>query len=172
MLDGTNTVATGLLIYNTNTSITGGNGVGFYYFNGTGWDKLTRNKNNVSSIPLGNSNFNINFTGGQDIAQYNSSMEPSIYNATGKIEVKLIVRYTTSIGTTHLQLRVHDGSTQGYPITNLAADWTYATTQNGGVATSAWKTWNAGTNVHEIHLNGFVQNNGESLVIESAYLLT
>jgi hypothetical protein len=31
MIDGTNTAATGLLIYNTNASVTGGNGVGFYF---------------------------------------------------------------------------------------------------------------------------------------------
>jgi hypothetical protein len=36
-LDGTNTAATGLLIWNTNATTTGGNGVGYYYFNGTIW---------------------------------------------------------------------------------------------------------------------------------------
>ena len=33
--------ATGLLIYNTNAAITGGSGVGYYYFNGTQWERLT-----------------------------------------------------------------------------------------------------------------------------------
>lgn len=36
-LDGTNTAATGLLIWNTNASTVGGTGVGFYYFDGTTW---------------------------------------------------------------------------------------------------------------------------------------
>ncbi len=40
MLDGVNTAATGLLIYNTNASTTGGSGVGYYYFNGTTWERL------------------------------------------------------------------------------------------------------------------------------------
>lgn len=40
MLDGVNTAATGLLIYNTNAATTGGSGVGFYYFNGTTWERL------------------------------------------------------------------------------------------------------------------------------------
>jgi hypothetical protein len=40
MLDGTNTAATGLLIWNTNASVTGGNGVGYYSFNGTNWEKV------------------------------------------------------------------------------------------------------------------------------------
>ncbi|MDX1461916.1 MAG: hypothetical protein R3359_02580 [Marinirhabdus sp.] len=40
MLDGTNTAAPGLLIYNTNASVSGGDGVGFYSFNGTIWEKI------------------------------------------------------------------------------------------------------------------------------------
>ena len=39
-LDGTNTAATGLLIWNTNASVTGGNGTGLYYFDGSQWQKL------------------------------------------------------------------------------------------------------------------------------------
>ncbi|RXR24073.1 tail fiber domain-containing protein [Flavobacterium stagni] len=41
-LDGTNTAATGLLIWNTNAATTGGNGVGFYFFNGTQWMPITQ----------------------------------------------------------------------------------------------------------------------------------
>lgn len=41
MLDGVNTAATGLLIFNTNAGTTGGSGVGYYYFNGTTWERLT-----------------------------------------------------------------------------------------------------------------------------------
>lgn len=40
MLDGVNPAAIGLLIYNTNAGTTGGSGVGFYYFNGTIWERL------------------------------------------------------------------------------------------------------------------------------------
>lgn len=42
MLDGTNTAATGLLIWNTNAVTVGGNGVGFYFFNGTQWMPITQ----------------------------------------------------------------------------------------------------------------------------------
>ena len=42
MLDGTNTAATGLLIWNTNATTVGGNGVGFYFFNGTQWIPITQ----------------------------------------------------------------------------------------------------------------------------------
>ena len=38
MLDGLNTAATGLLIYNTNAGTVGGSGVGYYYFNGSIWE--------------------------------------------------------------------------------------------------------------------------------------
>lgn len=41
MLDGTNTAATGLLIYNTNSGVLGGNGMGYYYFNGVQWEHLS-----------------------------------------------------------------------------------------------------------------------------------
>ncbi|MBL7885544.1 MAG: tail fiber domain-containing protein [Flavobacterium sp.] len=41
-LDGTNTAATGLLIWNTNAATTGGSGVGFYFFNGTQWMPITQ----------------------------------------------------------------------------------------------------------------------------------
>lgn len=40
MLDGANTAATGLLIYNSNSSVIGGDGIGFYYFNGTNWEQI------------------------------------------------------------------------------------------------------------------------------------
>lgn len=36
-LDGVNTAVQGLMIFNTNASVTGGSGIGFYYFNGTEW---------------------------------------------------------------------------------------------------------------------------------------
>lgn len=47
MLDGINTAATGLLIYNTNASVIGGDGVGYYTFNGTTWERLTTSATNV-----------------------------------------------------------------------------------------------------------------------------
>ncbi|WP_203296402.1 hypothetical protein [Luteirhabdus pelagi] len=40
-LDGTTTAATGLLIFNTNATVTGGSGTGYYYFDGTVWERLS-----------------------------------------------------------------------------------------------------------------------------------
>jgi len=42
-IDGANTAATGLLIWNTNTTTTGGNGAGFYFFNGVQWIPIIQN---------------------------------------------------------------------------------------------------------------------------------
>ena len=39
-IDGTNTNAAGLLIYNTNASVTGGSGVGYYYWDGSTWTAM------------------------------------------------------------------------------------------------------------------------------------
>ncbi|WCO00661.1 tail fiber domain-containing protein [Psychroserpens ponticola] len=50
MLDGTNTAATSLLIYNINAAVTGGNGIGYYYFNGTIWEKLITSGSNIEKI--------------------------------------------------------------------------------------------------------------------------
>ena len=38
---------TGLLVWNTNTTTTGGSGVGFYYFNGTVWTPITKGSNTL-----------------------------------------------------------------------------------------------------------------------------
>ncbi len=53
MIDGINTAATGLLVYNTNASVTGGSGVGFYMFNGLAWERLTTTSDAVGD-DLGN----------------------------------------------------------------------------------------------------------------------
>ncbi len=40
MIDGTNPVADGMLIWNTNAATTGGSGIGFYVFTGAVWERL------------------------------------------------------------------------------------------------------------------------------------
>lgn len=133
------------------------------------------NVNPVSSIPIySNGSYNMNHgTGGVDLSTMDSSIEPSIYNTAGNIQIKLVVRYTNALGTNNFQLRVHDGLTESYPITN-ASGWTFAATQNGGVATSDWVNWSAGTNAHEIHVFGWNDSNNpasDSITINNAYLL-
>jgi len=45
-IDGLNINAAGLLIYNTNSSVIGGSGIGYYYWNGTIWTAMSRIDNN------------------------------------------------------------------------------------------------------------------------------
>jgi len=47
-LDGANTAADGLMIYNTNASVTGGDGVGYYMFNGSNWNKILTSDINLN----------------------------------------------------------------------------------------------------------------------------
>jgi len=57
-LDGTNTAATGLLIWNTNATTVGGNGIGFYFFNGTQWRPIRQTITDDQTID----NFSLNGT--------------------------------------------------------------------------------------------------------------
>ncbi|WP_271856245.1 hypothetical protein [Patiriisocius marinus] len=86
MLDGSNTAATGLLIWNTNTATTGGDGIGFYVFTGVVWEKISTENisasngltlagneivlggtlNQNSSINHGNNSLNFNLSGTGD----------------------------------------------------------------------------------------------------------
>lgn len=172
-LDGTHNAVEGLTIYNTNDNVTGGNGKGYYYFNGTKWTKLIPQSDNVIVIPIDTGQITISNTSGSDVSGYDAALEPIFFNKNGLLQVKLIIRYSDIQGTIHFQLHAYDNNTEKWPITN--ADFgIYAQTHSGGAATSDWKTWNAGTNAHEIHLFAWVENNGNSsdhVTVESAYLL-
>lgn len=53
-LDGINTAAEGLLIYNTNPSTTGGDGVGYYYFSSSNrWEKIMTPSSEIGLAPIG-----------------------------------------------------------------------------------------------------------------------
>ncbi|MEM9549285.1 MAG: hypothetical protein AAGA77_25150, partial [Bacteroidota bacterium] len=127
--------------------------------------------NQVSIIPLwqAGSSYAINNTSGSDLFNCESGLDPTAYDANGDIEVKLVVRITsTSAGTTNFQLRTHDGTTQSFPIVN-SDSWTFSNTQTGIVAVSPWKDWAAGTNFQEIHLFGWVD--AGSTNFSSCYLM-
>ncbi len=65
MLDGTNTAAFGLLIWNTNAATTGGDGIGLYYFDtDSTWKKISTSAgSNEITFKAGNST-NFTFTQG------------------------------------------------------------------------------------------------------------
>ncbi len=172
-LDSGNTTAIeGLTIYNTNDNVTGGNGKGFYYYNGTKWTKLIPQSDNIAVVPIDTGTYTLTSTSGMDIPGYDSAFEPIFFNKDGNLQIKLIIRYSSIQGDVKFQLRAHDDVAESYPI--VFSDFgVFGHTQNGGVATSDWKNWNAGTHAHEIHLFAWIQsgNTGDHVTIESAYLL-
>ncbi|MFT5902515.1 MAG: hypothetical protein ACI9LA_001730 [Bacteroidia bacterium] len=127
--------------------------------------------NQVSIIPLwqAGSNYVMSNTFGADLSNCESGLIPTAYSATGDVDVKLVVRITsTTASTNNFQLRAHDGTTESYPIVNTDV-WTFEATQTGFVASSEWKDFPAGTNFQELHLFGWV--NTGSTNFNSAYLM-
>ena len=62
-LDGVNPSALGLMAFNTNSNITGGSGIGFYFWDGVTWDKMASNASNNSWSVNGNELSNSQFLG-------------------------------------------------------------------------------------------------------------
>lgn len=127
--------------------------------------------NQVSIIPIwqAGSNYTMNNTSGSDLSNCESAIDPTAYDASGDIEVKLVVRITsTTAGVNNFQLRTHDGITESYPIVNTDS-WAFSSVQSGIIAVSPWKDWAAGTNFHELHLFGWVD--AGSTNINSVYLM-
>ena len=108
-------------------------------------------------------------TTGQDLSNCETGIVPTVYNEEGRLEVRLVIRITsTTAGTNNFQLRTHDGTTETFPIVNTDL-WTSSGTQTGFVASSQWKLWEAGTNFAEVHLFGWVDFGNTNF--NSAYLL-
>lgn len=94
MLDGTNTAATGLLIWNTNAATTGGNGVGFYFFNGTQWIPITQTASSDHDI------YEVGGTTAPDNINDNKYTQGSLAvgsntAATGVLDVDNVTKATT-----------------------------------------------------------------------------
>ena len=89
-IDGVNTNANGLMIYNTNASVTGGNGVGYYYWNGSTWTAMKAAASSGNNWALtGNSgtNSSTNFLGTTDgqplnFRVNNVGIGPTLWNAS------------------------------------------------------------------------------------------
>ncbi len=137
--------------------------------------------NMVSVVPLwqAGSEYDVTNTTFQNLSNCEAGFEPSIYETNGNVEVKLIVNLTASIGSgNEFQLTAQhwDGSSviNATPVLNTDA-WTWGQTNNSpyqAVVTSQWKSWNAGTNAWQLHLNGKKSTDaGSSLKFNSAYLL-
>ncbi len=127
--------------------------------------------NQVSVIPLwqGGSAYAMFNTSGQDLSNCEAAIDPLLYSADGNIEVKLVIRITSSTAVVNkFQLRTHNGITQTFPIVFSDA-WTSVNPQSGIIMTSPWKSWSAGTTPQEVHLFGWVDIGTTNF--NSAYLM-
>ena len=122
--------------------------------------------NQISIIPLwqAGSNYTMNNTSGSDFSNVESALDPTAYDANGDIEVKLVIRITSTSTSTpadivNFQLRTHDGLTEAFPIVNTDG-WIFSQVQTGFIAASPWKDWAAGTKLHELHLFGWLADPG------------
>lgn len=86
-----NAPAMGLLVYNNNASITGGNGTGFYYWDGSQWTRLmTAASNNWSLTGNAGTNPTVNFLGttdNQDLVVRTNNTERMRVDAAGQVGV-------------------------------------------------------------------------------------
>ncbi|MCB9231500.1 MAG: tail fiber domain-containing protein [Bacteroidia bacterium] len=86
--------ATGLLVWNTNAGITGGSGTGFYYWDGSLWQKLEPGTSVLGNdwLLTGNSGTNelVNFVGtldGEDLAFRTNNTENMRININGNVGI-------------------------------------------------------------------------------------
>ncbi len=129
-----------------------------------------KQESKLSIIPLWQDiAYNMTNTSGQDLSNCESALIPTLYASDGDLDVKLVIRTTSSSGTINFQLRTHNGTTETYPIVNTDS-WTSTSVQTGCVHESEWKNFNAGTTPCEVHLHGWVSSGG-SADFPSAYLV-
>ena len=104
-----------------------------------------------------------------DIPGYDSVILPTEYHPTGELQLKLVVRLSAYTAGVEFRIRAHDGTT-GVNATNFVNVQTYTATNVGGVLTTDWIDWSAGTVPQEIKVQGRTEN-GETFTVTSAYVL-
>ena len=148
-LDGTNTAATGLLIWNTNATTIGGNGMGFYYFNGTQWMPITQTiptdadwHEVGTSNPPDNINDNIFTNGNVGIGTINPSNRLDVVGGTSASVNRLMTvrsNFTTVNTGTGLALI---NSTSG--TSNVGSEFESVTTNASGFSHLRFKVHGGG----------------------------
>lgn len=101
-----NAPANSLIVYNTNAAVTGGTGIGFYYFNGTQWTSFTSSSSSWSLNGNSNTTPAANYVGtsdAQDFVIKTNNLEAMRITAAGDIGIgtnlptsKLHISSTTS----------------------------------------------------------------------------
>lgn len=130
-----------------------------------------RNKilnNNISNLPMfaDDQNFTLSSTAFSDLGNIRCGFNPIDYDAGGNVQVRLIIKYQSQVGTYTLRLRDDFGNN----IITGTANFNSVTTATGGVIYTNWINY---TSLYTISmtLNGRVTNPGDSLVIEDVYVL-
>ncbi|MCX7650230.1 MAG: hypothetical protein N2050_06720, partial [Flavobacteriales bacterium] len=92
--------ATGLLVYNTNASVTGGNGTGFYFWTGSAWTRLD-NSNSGDWRLTGNAGTSpathfLGTTDAQDLVFRTNNTERARFSGAGTTQTELRLAGTAS----------------------------------------------------------------------------
>lgn len=130
-----------------------------------------RNKildNNISNLPMfaDDQNFTLSSTAFSDLGNIRCGFNPIDYAAGGNVQVRLIIKYQSQVGTYTLRLRDDFGNN----IITGAANFNSVTTATGGVIYTNWINYTSLSTI-SMTLNGRVTNPGDSLVIEDVYVL-
>lgn len=95
--------ATGLLVWNTNAGVTGGSGIGFYYWDGTVWQRLATGAATSDAWQLqgnGGTNASINFLGTTDATDM-------VFRTDGTENMRINFNGNVGIGTTSNAARLY-----------------------------------------------------------------
>ena len=132
----------------------------------------TTSNNQVSTINLYSAaEYDVTNTTMQDLTYMEAGFDPTLYNKLGNVQIKVVLSVTSPVSSgNEFQLRAQNGSGSTIIISNSDTwTWTHTdTTNNKHIVTTDWKTWAAGTNIFELHLQG---KTGSSLKIDNVYIV-
>ena len=133
----------------------------------------TTSNNQVSTINLYSAaEYNVTNTTLQDLYFVEAGFDPTIYNKVGMVEIKVVIRVTEANGIgNEFQLTALNNSGTSSTIVSTADTWTWTetdTTNHKYIVTSEWKSWTAGTDIWELHLQG---KRASSLKFDNVYVL-
>jgi len=119
--------------------------------------------NQVSTINLYSGlDYEVNNASFADLNLMEAGFDPRLYNQLGLLQVKVIVRVSSASGSDNkFQLHAKNSSGDVYPVVDTDT-WTWTetdTTAHKYVISSEWKTWPAGLNPWELHLQAKSDDN-------------
>ena len=135
---------------------------------GTGnlsWSSFDKNITQINLF-ADNSTFLFNNTVNADLGNIIAAFIPSIFNASGNVRIKVLVRYTAKTGNSQLfRLMDHNNN-----IIIGSGAFTDIGTGTGGVFETAWVNFSGGLTPYELKLNGRVSS-GDSVTIKNVIVL-